>query len=247
MIDRRIGQKTIVLHTIDSTNNYAAKLLRDPDTADGTVILALEQVQGKGQQGAKWQSSPNANLTFSFILTSLSLIDNRIFSLTEWVSLALADTVAHFTGKDTLVKWPNDVYVDDRKVAGILIELQSSSSAFHQAIVGIGLNVNERSFPNLPGATSMAIEARRWLILDDVRDYLLYRLNENCARWMRDPDCFQNAYLQRMYGRNQPRWFWLDGESVKGTVRGVAHDGALLWEGADGRVRQFRHKELRWT
>ena len=152
----QIGQKIIHLESVDSTNNYVANLIKRSEITHGTVIMADEQFAGKGQRGAEWYVKPGENLTFSFFLENVNLSVSQQFYLTQVVSLSLVDvlTTLKLTAQ---IKWPNDIYIKDRKIAGVLIQNQVSNGMVNTAIIGIGLNVNQQSFEGF-SATSLISE-----------------------------------------------------------------------------------------
>src|SRR5690606_4492328 len=106
--------------------------------AEGTVIMAVDQYAGKGQKGTSWQSEPGKNLTFSLLLTPAFLDPKNQFSLTVAMSLAVARWLESLLRAAVTIKWPNDIYVSDRKIGGILIENILKGNIWKSAIVGIG-------------------------------------------------------------------------------------------------------------
>ena len=119
-----LGKKIIELDSVDSTNNYAANLISQTKVLDGTVIMAYFQSQGRGQRGNDWMASPGENLTIS-IIVSTSFVDiGNQFVISQAVSLGVCKYVEQRLGCNGHVKWPNDIYVDGKKIAGILIENQ---------------------------------------------------------------------------------------------------------------------------
>ena len=138
----QIGRKIVRLESVDSTNNYTANLIKSGELVHGSVIMAVEQTNGRGQMGAEWLVKPGENLTFSIFLDNVNLsVDNQFF-LTRLVSVSLIDFLANFN-IPAMIKWPNDLFVNDKKIAGVLIENNVSGSFIQKSIIGIGLNVNE--------------------------------------------------------------------------------------------------------
>ena len=131
-----IGQKIIHLESVDSTNNYAAILLSEGRIGHGTVILADEQTNGRGQRGAKWLSAEGVNLLFSLVVQpdNLSVSDQCV--LTEITSLALIEFLRKF-GISAQVKWPNDILVNGEKIAGVLIENHLKGNLIASSVIGI--------------------------------------------------------------------------------------------------------------
>lgn len=124
----------------------------------GGVVVARRQSAGRGQRGNTWSSAAGQNLTFSMLLDTSFLPAAGQFLLSEVVALAVVDALASF-GVTAMVKWPNDIYVDSRKIAGILIENDIRGERLWRSVVGVGLNVNQTTFPaELPNPTSMRLE-----------------------------------------------------------------------------------------
>ena len=152
----KIGQKIIRLDVVDSTNNYIANLIKQGSIDSGTVIMADEQFAGKGQRDAQWQSSAGENLTFSFFLDDVNLSVSRQFNLSQVVALSLYNFLNNL-GLDATIKWPNDIYIKGRKIAGVLIENQLKGSLIKSAIVGVGLNVNQTEFQGFSATPTIAL------------------------------------------------------------------------------------------
>ncbi|XOV67298.1 MAG: biotin--[acetyl-CoA-carboxylase] ligase [Fluviicola sp.] len=221
-----IGRSIIRLESVDSTNNYTANRARENDLRHGAVILAVEQTRGKGQLGAYWQSDAGANLTFSVFLNNVNLSVQRQFVLTKIVSLSLTDTLASF-GIQAKIKWPNDIYVGDRKIAGVLIENVIQGKTITRTIVGIGLNVNQRDFGKL-SATSISSEKEQHFALDDVLFSFISNFNAR-IKSMSQPSLDQD-YHNLLYWLDEKRQFE-DSEGVfEGVIKGISELGMLVVE-----------------
>jgi BirA family biotin operon repressor/biotin-[acetyl-CoA-carboxylase] ligase len=144
-----------ILHfkTLPSTNDKLMELLLQ-GCEEGTVVAALKQTSGRGQQGARWESEEGMNLTFSVGLHPTFLPAECMFYLSKAVSLGVVDYLKK-EKIEAAIKWPNDIYVGDEKIAGMLIEQRISGELISQSAVGIGLNVNQKEFAHAPNATSM--------------------------------------------------------------------------------------------
>ena len=145
----------IHLKVIDSTNNYLKELAKKVIFDEGTVITAHNQTEGRGQQGNYWESEIGKNITCSIILYPSFLQTKQFFLLSEAVSLGVKETLDVYTGGIT-VKWPNDIYYNELKIAGILFENELTGNKYNLSIVGIGLNLNqEYFFSNAPNPVSL--------------------------------------------------------------------------------------------
>lgn len=145
----------IWLASTDSTNEEAKRRISDIDNL--SVVSALEQTSGKGQRGNQWYSAPGQNLLFSIVLKSPSLVAKNHFALNEMAALSVTDFLSAY-GIKAEIKWPNDIYVGEKKICGILIENSFLGNAISSSIIGIGLNINQRNFNvSLPNPTSLVL------------------------------------------------------------------------------------------
>ena len=140
-----------------STNAEAMRMLKTTKPKEGTCIVAKFQHTGKGQRTNQWYSNAGENVLCSFILYPPAHAANQPFMLSKAVALAAHTTIQHFTKQAVEIKWPNDIFVAEKKIAGILIENQWIGSNWNAAVAGIGINVNQREF-GTSHATSLALE-----------------------------------------------------------------------------------------
>lgn len=244
-----------VYHRFDelpSTNDYARDLLAKSKPAEGTVIRAAMQSAGRGQIGSYWWSEAGANLTLSCILYPRWLPATAAFRLSEAVALAVHDTVcASLLSLPILVpeirlKWPNDVYIDSRKTAGILIQNTLGGNFLQSSVVGIGLNVNQTVFPpEAPNATSLALAAGHPLGLERVADTLFECLEKRYLQLKSgDPQNLRMEYEALLLGKDEYRWYARpDGKPFLGMILGVGEDGRLIVRNDTG-VEVFALKEI---
>lgn len=149
-----IGQQIIQLHQVDSTNNYAAKLIGEGKIKHGTVILAENQTAGKGQRGKTWSASVGKQFTASYYLETVFLSVEVLPYFNMSVSLAVVKAIETLTNERIHIKWPNDIFVLDKKLGGILIETNWKQNQITSAIVGIGVNLTP--VPSVSHAISVA-------------------------------------------------------------------------------------------
>ena len=143
-----IGDSFIELESVDSTNNYAMGLAAAGKVRHGTLVFAYDQWAGKGQRGRTWISTPGENIILSAVLEPLSLPPSAAFGLSMAVALSCYDFFSAHAGREsTTIKWPNDLYWNDKKAGGILIENQLQGDRWLYAIAGIGININQVEFP----------------------------------------------------------------------------------------------------
>ena len=135
----------ITVETINSTNAYLKELANKQVLTEGTVVSAHSQTAGKGQRGNSWESEAGKNITCSLLLYPSFLSARQIFILSEAVSLGVKETLDAYTDGIT-IKWSNDIYHNERKIAGILIENELTGNEYNMSVVGIGLNINQKHF-----------------------------------------------------------------------------------------------------
>ena len=231
--------------TLGSSNDEACK----PQYVEGDIILAQCQTAGRGQRGHTWESREGENLTFSLLLEPLFLSPSEQFLISECVALGVCDALLHY-GIEAQIKWTNDIYIGDRKLAGILIEHKLQGSALARTVAGIGLNVNQNAFSDdLPNPISMAQatgrEFDREEVLQTVATSLMARyeqLREGGAKEL------QADYHQRLYRLGQEHCYALpDGSRFRGIIRGVEPTGALRIENERGELLSFLFKEVEFV
>ena len=224
--------------TIDEAR--AAKYLH------GDVVVAERQTAGRGQRGKTWISTPGENLTFSVVLDTSFLRVEEQFGVLQSVALALTDMFAGY-GIDARIKWTNDIYVEDRKIVGVLIDHSlSPGGMLSRSGAGIGINVGQMVFDDrLPNPTSMALETGRTFDLREVLERFHARLMERYAMLrggMREE--MQRDYHSKIYRLDTPALYALpDGTQFTGTIRGVEPGGELVVETPDG-MKKYLYREI---
>jgi BirA family biotin operon repressor/biotin-[acetyl-CoA-carboxylase] ligase len=233
----------IHLQDTDSTNNYTATLEKQSYVQHKTVIMASFQTKGKGQYQNTWVSEPDKNLLLSIYIKPKIKIEEQ-FNLSRITSLALRDTIYYFLKKKVSIKWPNDIFVDEKKIAGILIENSLGQLHVDRSIIGIGLNVNQEIF-SAPNATSLKLESARDWDLNRVLEYLIYRfdhyleiIGDPKEEILRDFDLF-------LFGKNEWKPYRSDKLGIfQGKIIGTALNGMLKVEDSAKQVHLFNHKEI---
>ncbi len=230
-----------------STNHVATALLSKTRPRPGTVIYTDFQSQGQGQYGRKWHGSQGQNLYLSCIL-SPGIAPSQQSVLSIFASLAVRDTISELIGNNATIKWPNDVYIGSRKVAGILIQNIMSTSEVHFSVVGIGINVDETNFPeDAPNPTSLRLEGVDCSVRE-VMHKLIGHLNEWSERAAALPLRTMNRHYQNnMYRFGQiSRFISEHGDPVEGMIKGIDETGRLLLETEQG-VQAFHQGHLRYS
>ncbi|MDX1906842.1 MAG: biotin--[acetyl-CoA-carboxylase] ligase [Bacteroidia bacterium] len=240
------GNTVFRYESLPSTNVRAWELLAD-NPPEGTVILTREQTAGRGQKGNTWQAVPGINLTFSVIYRPGFLDPRDLFALSKCACLAVRDVVAtSVPGAEVLVKWPNDILVNRRKVAGILIENQLAGARVQAAVIGIGLNVNQTQFPPeiADRATSLSLEAGRLMSLEAVLSQVLDRLEGYYIQLRQGQTAaLDQTYLAHLYGYQEEVSMTFGGARQHLRILGTDRSGKLA--ATDGRiVHYFDIKEV---
>ena len=224
-------EKIIRLQSTHSTNDYLTERLRNKAiTSEGTVVLAIEQTQGKGMDKNIWESEPGKNLTFSFLLKPDFLRADQQFMLNKAVSLGVCDFVKTYVNNQIVtIKWPNDIYVQDKKIAGILISNSIEGNELSHSIVGIGININQQKFPNtVHNPVSLSIALRRELDLEELLTDLLYWLENRYEQLIKnDWTIISENYLDSLYRFKVQHPFLYDGEQILAKITGVSEYGQL--------------------
>lgn len=161
-----IGQNIIHLKSVDSTNSYASELLRQNSIPEGSLIYTFEQTNGRGQRGNVWESEPNKNISLSLVLYPTFLNADKQYLITKITALAVADLMAEILEPEEKkgrikIKWPNDIYINDKKIGGILIENTLRDNTIQSTILGIGININQTIFKTTKNSTSAALIANK--------------------------------------------------------------------------------------
>ncbi|MGQ0829543.1 MAG: biotin--[acetyl-CoA-carboxylase] ligase [Bacteroidota bacterium] len=244
-----IGQNSIHLTSVDSTNSYASELLRKTKPAEGTLIYTFEQRNGRGQRGNYWECEPNKNATFSLILYPGFLPAQKQFLLAKIASLAVADLMAEMleahdkTGGIT-IKWPNDIYIGNKKIAGILIETSLRENAVQNAIIGIGVNINQRSF-NATNAISLAMITKKEYnpeqCIERLCEFIEARYLQLKANKIENID---SEYKQELYQFNEWKNYTSDQQIFRGKIIGISVLGKLQVELESAKIKEFDLKEI---
>jgi BirA family biotin operon repressor/biotin-[acetyl-CoA-carboxylase] ligase len=243
-----IGKVYYRFDELPSTNEWASELIAKNKPPEGTVVRADSQSAGRGQFGSRWESEPGKNLTLSVILYPTWLEIQAQFYLSMAVALSLHD-LAEIFSLQSAIKWPNDLYLGDRKVAGILIQNSLATRYLQASVVGIGLNVNQMEFyPTLPNPTSMALFFGKKFDLDEVAERLFECLERRYLQLKSGHRAAIKAeYEQTLFRLGEPSMFvrTADGSELSGTIRGVTEEGRLRVE-TDSGEEIYGLKEIGW-
>lgn len=259
-----LGQPFTVLPVVDSTNNYAMAQVQAGKAGHGSVFMALEQTAGKGQRGKHWLSASGENIAMSIVVDPYPLNITQQQLLSFAVALACYDLFKKYAGEEnTRIKWPNDLYWQDRKAGGILIEsiigansVENGSrgkdggkaeSRWKWAIIGVGININQVAFPeNLVNPVSLKqITGKTWDPLELARElcgFLDFRF-----RWVVQQSASEiiNEYNQVLYKIDQPIKLRKESIVFNAVLKGVNESGQLVTKDSIERIYDFG--EVEWV
>lgn len=224
---------------IGSTNIWADNELKSTRVLEGTVYRADVQSTGKGQRGKVWDSESGRNLLVSYVYYPSFLKAEDQFSLVKAVSLAVKDTVDEYLIDKAQIKWPNDIYVNDTKLAGILIESSMKGPNIGSSIIGIGLNVNQSVFDDSLNATSLMLELGRGVDLDRLFTELSSKLERRYLSLRSNSQIIDKEYANSLFRLNQKCTYRIGTETCIMINRGVDSIGQLLLEDEFGRVNPY--------
>ena len=240
--DRRV----IRLEETVSTNTYMRQLLREQELEEGTLVIADFQTEGRGQMGNSWTSEKGKNLLFSLLVYPREVQANAQFIISRIASLAVKKTIDRFAD-DIRVKWPNDIYWKDKKIAGMLIESDLRGRYIENSVIGIGMNVNQEWFPaGLPNPVSLwqvtGVEQDREQLLElFTREFfLLYREFQRGGI-----STIEDEYMLNLYRVNEYHWYEYKNGRFQAMIRDVLPSGYLVVRTlAEGEDRSYAFKEI---
>ena len=249
MIDRQFfGSQLIEIDEVDSTNIHAQDLLKNQKVLEGAIITANFQTKGRGQMGTSWYSEKGQNLLFSLIHTPTALPLEMQFYLSKVVALGIVSFLNEITITNAKIKWPNDIYVGDKKVCGILIENNSRGYCLESSIVGIGLNVNQLDFGVYDdSATSLR------LLFGKVMEtsLILNKLLNNLEFWYMKLkegayQIIDEEYYRKLLFYNKWTHFEVKEKRILRKIIQVNSLGNICLENGDGQTEVYGMKELKF-
>jgi BirA family biotin operon repressor/biotin-[acetyl-CoA-carboxylase] ligase len=242
-----IGHAFIHLQSVDSTNNYAMARALAGEVSHGTLVFADDQWAGKGQRGRQWTSQPGENILLSAVIEPVALSPAGGFSLSVAVALACHDLFSRYAGQEsTRIKWPNDLYWNDRKAGGILIENHFRGDRWLFAIAGIGININQVVFsPQARNPVSLRqVTGEPFDSLQLARELGSFLDKRYAELETGDAAGQLQQYNQRLYGRGREVRLKKENAVFHTVVEGVTAHGELLTKDVIG--RHFTFGEVEW-
>jgi BirA family transcriptional regulator, biotin operon repressor / biotin---[acetyl-CoA-carboxylase] ligase len=240
-----IGSKLFFFRNLTSTNIKAASLLKDSNPGEGAIIYTNFQSSGKGQGNNKWESEDGKNLLMSIIIYPSDIKVSDQFLISMIVSLGICDFLKRYLSLYS-IKWPNDIYVNNDKIAGILIENAILGEKIKHSVIGIGLNINQKKFTgNAPNPVSLSILNKTEYELLTCLKELAYNIDKRYKLLLHGHiDNILAEYNNNLYRINQWCFFEDSTGKFKGRIISIGSDGILRIEKENGTFKNFYFKEI---
>lgn len=234
----------LYLEETNSTNTYIKELYSTKRLPDGFTVCTDYQTAGRGQRGNSWEAERAKNLLFSIILYPTHLYANQQFLISEAISLAIKDVLVEYTA-DISIKWPNDIYWQEKKIAGILIENALTDIMLNYSIIGVGLNVNQDEFTsNAPNPVSLkqiiGQDLDRSILLRKIQDRLFYYYDQF------DTELLNKVYNESLFRKGGWHWYSDHKTAFLAQLITVEKDGMLVLRLENNTLRTFFFKEIKF-
>lgn len=236
----------INLPEVDSTNSWLAQ--HSAEFEGPTLLFCHEQKAGRGQKGNTWESQPGKNITASLLFYPKNFEARHQFLISEAISLAIIDFLTEL-GVSARVKWPNDIYVGDKKICGILVEHVITGSNISRTIAGFGININQTEFlSDAPNPISLALITGKFYNVESLVMKLSTNLEKYLGKISQDNDLHKDflSVLWRHDGRFYKFYDHKSVEMIEARIHSVATDGVLTLETKKGLFRNYMFKEIEY-
>ncbi len=235
----------IKLPETESTNKYLNKLTKNQELKNKTIVITDIQTNGKGQHNNYWESEPYKNLTFSIFYKNINLDVNKQFYISIAVSLGITDFLKKIN-INPKIKWPNDIYVNNKKICGILIENNIFKTTIKSTIIGIGLNVNQTKFTELTkNATSIKLITNKNYELNKLFNLLINNIDNNINTLIKkDFISLKSNYLNNMYLINKTHTFKIKNTKLIAKIKGIEDTGQLIVVDKNNNINKYFLKEI---
>lgn len=243
------GKNLIYFNRVTSTNNILSEMLSNSKPlAEGSVIMAEEQSHGRGQHGTFWEASPGKNITISILYKPEFLTIEKQFYLSMAISLGLCNFLEDVLETKVEIKWPNDIYVGDSKIAGILIENSLIGSNLKSSIIGIGLNVNQKFFnSDAPNPCSMKLLTSKEYNINELLPRLFEEIEIQYLNLKANKLAYlKESYLSKLYRFGKDAMFNVKGKMLKCNICDIEESGKLVLLTEEG-LRSFDTKEIEFN
>ncbi len=235
----------IKLDAIDSTNDFLKHLAQQRELQNYSLVTAEYQTKGKGQMGAIWQADFGKNLLMSILVKDFLKSITNNYELTIVFCISVIDVLEALKIPNISIKWPNDIMAYQKKIGGVLIENLVKSDKRIQSVIGLGLNINQTDFENLPKATSLKNICEqnfdKYLILNEIQSKLIFHI-EN---FKINPDFYWKSYENLLFRKNMPTAFQdQHNNKFMGVILGISKEGKLKMQLANDAIVFFETKEI---
>ncbi len=243
-----IGAKIIRLNDVDSTNNYAKGLLMHKEAEEGTVVLAHCQKNGRGYANNSWESEAGKNLTFSIVICPYFIEPIKQFSISMATALGITDFLNPLI-EDVTIKWPNDIYIGHKKVAGMLIENMISGNSITESIIGIGFNLNQEGFSAaLPNPVSLKQLTQIDYDIENCLMHICLAIEKQYEKLkLGRIDELIESYHERLYKKGDWADYIANEKQFSGKIMGVDEIGRLKIVNKEGKTLRFLFKEVEYV
>ncbi|MDI9311348.1 MAG: biotin--[acetyl-CoA-carboxylase] ligase [Limnohabitans sp.] len=237
--------KIIKLSAIDSTNDFLKKLISSQEVENLTIITAKKQTNGRGQMGASWDTEEDKNLITSILIKELINNTQKLFELNIAIAISIIEALKKIDIPDLSIKWPNDIMSGNKKIAGILIENSIKENDI-LSIIGIGLNVNQTNFENLPKASSLKVITGNEFDLEDILIKIIERIKDNIEN-IRSNNSLElwEKYHYLLFKIGKPIVFENENQGkFMGIIKKVNKNGLLEVQLEDDSIQTYGIKEI---
>lgn len=237
--------RIIRLEETTSTNNYLRSLIGKEPLPEGSVVVSEYQTAGRGQVGNSWESEGGRNLMFSVVLYPEFLPANRQFLISQIAALSVKETLDQYVNGIT-VKWPNDIYWQDRKICGMLIENDLTGHSLFCSVIGIGININQQSFlSNAPNPVSLTQITGKEYDREEILSRFLKRLyNRYLDLLLEKEKEIRSNYMAALYRCDGFYPYRDEQGDFEACIRDVEPTGHLILELRNGERRRYAFKEV---
>ena len=233
----------IRIETTNSTNTWVAE--HEPSVSSPSLIYCISQTAGRGQRGNHWESEPGKNITASLVFHPENFPANEQFKISEAVAIALVEYLQE-KGVEAIVKWPNDIYIGNKKICGILVEHMVMGKYITRSIAGFGLNLNQKEFlSDAPNPVSLTQLTGREYKLEEEIEEVANHLEKSITTLLHEN--LHGKFLRNLYRHDDSYHKFYDkvrNETLEAKIHSVTPAGILILQTETGETRDYAFKEV---
>ena len=241
-----IKPNIIKFDLLTSTNDKMSELIKKDNLPEFSIVTTENQSIGKGQMGNSWESEPGKNLTFSIFCKPNFIPINEQFKITQIITLSIINSLKPIL-KNISIKWPNDIYCGDKKIAGILVENSLKGSKIDDSIIGVGLNVNQTEFhSDAPNPSSLKLLTNKEHNLDELLNKILFNFIDIYLDLLHNDNSksMQKKYMSNLYRSDGLYKYSDDKGDFYAKIVDIMSTGHLVLETESGEIRKYAFKEV---